>query len=87
LAVEIALSTSKSSARDGLAGSKSIANNAPTPRVAAFHRGGSLAIGLVLPSLVESVLDERDPRRFYIAQVLPYGGTFIIAAPVWLRHR
>jgi len=37
--------------------------------------------------LGERVLDERDPRRFYIAQVLPYGGTFIIAAPVWLRHR
>jgi hypothetical protein len=29
-----------------------------------------------------------DPRRFYIAQVLLYGGTFfVIAAPCGLRHR
>jgi hypothetical protein len=48
----------------------------------------ALAIGLALRSLIDRFLVEDDPRRFYIAQVLLYGGKFTaIAASVWLRHR
>jgi hypothetical protein len=32
---------------------------------------------LALRSFVDRFLDEDDPRRFYVAQVLLYGGTFI----------
>ena len=38
----------------------------------------ALAVGLALRSLIDRFLDEDDPRRFYIAQVLLYGGTFIV---------
>jgi hypothetical protein len=39
-------------------------------------------------SLIDRFLAEDDPRRLYLAQVLLYGGTFIvIAASVWLRQR
>jgi len=54
--------------------------------------GGSdslLLIALVLRRVVEDrFLDEDDPRRQYIAQIILYGGTFIvIALTVWRRHR
>jgi hypothetical protein len=53
-----------------------------------FIAAAALAIGLALRSLIDRFLAEDDPRRFYIAQVLLYGGTFAaIAASVWLRHR
>ena len=39
----------------------------------------ALAVGLAPRSLIDRFLDEDDPRRFYIAQVLLYGGTFIVA--------
>jgi hypothetical protein len=52
-----------------------------------FIAAAALAIGLALRSFIDCFLDEDDPRRFYIAQVLLNGGTFIvIAASVWLRH-
>jgi len=76
----------RTSARDRLA-----VQPGPTPsrgHFTALHRGGSLAIGLALRSLHDRFLAEDDPRRFYIAQVVLYGGTFIvIAVSVWLRHR
>jgi hypothetical protein len=48
-----------------------------------------LLIALVLRRVVEDrFLDEDDPRRQYIAQIILYGGTFIvIALTVWRRHR
>jgi hypothetical protein len=50
--------------------------------VTALHRGAALAIGLAAAELRRRFLDEDDPRRFHIAQVPLYGGTFIvIAAP------
>jgi hypothetical protein len=53
-----------------------------------FIAAAALAVGLALRSLIDRFLAEDDPRRFYLAQVLLYGGTFIvIAASVWLRHR
>jgi hypothetical protein len=53
-----------------------------------FIAAAALAIGLALRRLIDRFLAEDDPRRFYIAQVLLYGGTFIvIATSVWLRHR
>jgi hypothetical protein len=53
-----------------------------------FLAAAALGIGLALRSLIDRFLAEDDPRRFYIAQVLLYGGTFVvITASVWLRHR
>jgi hypothetical protein len=53
-----------------------------------FIAAAALGIGLALRSLIDRVLSEDDPRRFYVAQILLYGGTFIaIAVSVWLRHR
>jgi hypothetical protein len=46
-----------------------------------------LSLSVWRPELDRSILDEDDPRRSHIAQVLLYSGTFIvIAASVWLRH-
>ena len=53
-----------------------------------FIAAAALAIGLAMRSLIDRFLAEDDPRRLYLAQVLLYGGTFIvIAASVWLRQR
>jgi hypothetical protein len=42
----------------------------------------------VLQSLLDRFLAEDNLRRFYIAQAMLYGGTFIvIAASAWLRRR
>ena len=55
------------------------------PRDEVADHGRSL---LALRSSIDGFLAEDDPRRFYIAQMLLYGGTFIvIAASLWLRHR
>ena len=65
----------------------------PDPRVLValaplFIAAAALALGLALRSLIDRFLAEDDPRRFYLAQVLLYGGTFIaIAGSEWLRHR
>jgi hypothetical protein len=42
----------------------------------------------VLRRIVDRFLAEGDPRRFYIAQVILYGSTFIaIAVSVWAGTR
>jgi hypothetical protein len=53
-----------------------------------FVIAATLAIGLLLRSVVNRFLEEGDPRRYYISQAILYGGTFlIIAVSVWLQHR
>jgi hypothetical protein len=53
-----------------------------------FVAAAALAIGLALRRVIDSFLDEDDPRRQVMAQALLYGGTFVvIALSVWLRHR
>jgi hypothetical protein len=53
-----------------------------------FIAAAALAIGLALRSLIDRFLAEDDPRRFYLAQAMLRGGTFIVVAlSIWLRHR
>lgn len=48
----------------------------------------AVIMGLALRRLIHRYLPEDDPRRQLIAQVMLYGGTFIvIAVSVWLRRR
>ena len=65
----------------------------PDPRILepfAFFSitAAALAAGLVLRKALYRFLPADDPRWMFIAQVLLYGGTFIvIAVSIWVRHR
>jgi Kef-type K+ transport system membrane component KefB len=65
----------------------------PDPRMVTLFEfvgitAAALTAGLVLRKALDRFLPDDDPRRMFIAQVLLYGGTFIvIAVSMWLRHR
>jgi hypothetical protein len=53
-----------------------------------YVAAGALAVGLALRRVVDRFLDEGDPRRQLLAQLILYGGLFIVLlVSAWMRHR